>query len=224
MVGATPRADLMPPEIRTKRSQLRTRRSLRLVLFAVFLVVVVACGGAWAWNTVAQATLAATQAEEQALLVEQTQYSPVTTVKDGIALIQAGQVVGDSSEIDWQDYLVKLQATLPAGVTLSSVTIDTADPLKAYTQTTVPLQGGRIATLAFTATSPSLPSIPAWLDGLKTLPGYVDATPGQVVLLDGAYTADVTMHIGTDAFSNRFAPAKSATSTGGSTDATTGGN
>lgn len=220
-VGGAPRVDLMPPEIRIKRAQLRTRRKLRLALLGVFVVVVVACGASWAWNTLAVTSLASAQSEQESLLGEQLRYSDVTTIKDGITLIQAGQLVGDSTEIDWQDYLTRLQATLPAGVALSTVTIDSADPLKPYAQTSIPLQGDRIATLAFTATSSSLPSLPVWLDGLKTLPGFVDATPGQVTLTDGVYDADVTMHIGTDAFANRFAPKKSGTSGGSSTD---GGN
>jgi Tfp pilus assembly protein PilN len=224
-VGGAPRVDLMPPEIRIKRSQLRTRRKLRLALFGVFVVVVVACGATWASSTIAATSLAEAQSQQQSLLVQQQQFSDVTTVKDSIALIQAGQVVGDSTSIDWQSYLTKLQATLPAGVTLSTVTIDSADPLKTYAQTTVPLEGDRIATLAFTATSPSLPSLPVWLDGLKTLPGFVDATPGEVILTDGVYNANVTMHIGSDAFAHRFdkkstatpsaAPTAGATTNGG---------
>ena len=165
------------------------------------------------------------------MVAEQAKYSDVTVVKSSIALIKAGQVVGDSSEIDWQAYLTKLQATLPAGVTLTTVTVDSATPLKPYAQTTTPLQGGRIAELQFTASSPSLPSIPVWLNGLKSLPGFVDATPGSVTLATGGYTADVTMHINSDALANRFAPkaakSPSTTGTGTSTDSstgTTGGN
>jgi Tfp pilus assembly protein PilN len=221
-VGGAPRADLMPPEIRIKRSQLRTRRSLRLALFGVFVLVVVACGGTWAWNALAQTSLVSAQAQQQALLAQQAKYSNVTTIQSATTLIKAGQVIGDSTEIDWRDYLEKLQATLPAGVALSTVSIGTADPMTAYAQSTTPLQGGRIATLAFTATSPSLPSIPVWLDGLRTLPGFVDATPGSVTLGDGVYSADVTMHIGPEAFANRFDPKKqAATGTDTSSD---GGN
>lgn len=224
-VGGPPRVDLMPPEVQLKRSQLRTRRSLRLVLFAVFLVVVVACGGAWAWSTLAQTSLATAQSEQQSLIAQQAKYSKVTTIQDATTLIKAAQIVGDATEIDWQDYLSRLQATLPAGVTLATVSIDTADPMTAYAQSATPLQGDRIATLAFTATSPSLPSIPVWLDGLKTLPGFVDATPGQVSLADGVYSADVTMHIGTDAFANRFDPKKKdAANAGTSSASTVGGN
>jgi hypothetical protein len=227
-VGGAPRADLMPPEIRIKRSQLRTRRSLRLALFGVFVLVVVACGGTWAWNALAQTSLLSAQAQQQSLVAQQAKYSKVTTIQNATTLIKAGQIIGDSTEIDWQDYLTKLQATLPAGVTLSTVNIGTADPMTPYAQSTTPLEGGRIATLGFTATSASLPSIPVWLDGLRSLPGYVDATPGEVTLAQGVYSADVTMHISADAFANRFDPTKKdATGTDTSTDSDTssdGGN
>jgi len=228
-VGGAPRADLMPPEIRIKRSQLRTRRSLRLALFGVFVLVVVACGGTWAWNALAQTSLASAQAQQQGLIAQEAKYSKVTTIQNATTLIKAGQLIGDSTEIDWQDYLTKLQATLPAGVSLSTVNIGTADPMTAYAQSTTPLEGGgRIATLAFSATSASLPSIPVWLDGLRSLPGFVDATPGSVSLTNGVYSAEVTMHIGPEAFANRFDPTKkdatgtdSSSGTGTSTD---GGN
>lgn len=203
-VGGSPRVDLMPPEVRLKRAQLRFRRKLRLGLFAVLLVVVVACVGTWALSSVAQTNLLAAQTQSQQLTAQQLQYSDVTTAKSSIALVQAGQKVGDSTEIDWQSYLAKLQATLPAGVVLTGVTIDSATPIKVYAPSTVPLQGDRIATLTFTATSPSLPSIPDWLDGLAKLPGFADATPGQVALSGTTYTATVTMHINTEAFANRF--------------------
>ena len=222
-VGGAPRVDLMPPEIRVKRSQLRTRRSLRLALFAVFVLVVVACGGTWAWSALAQTSLASAQSEHQNLVAQQAKYSKVTTVKNAITLIKAGQIVGDATEIDWQAYLTKLQATLPAGVSLVTVSIGTADPMTAYAQSTTPLEGDRIATLAFTASSPLLPSIPVWLDGLRTLPGFVDATPGQVTLDQGVYSADVTMHIGTDAFAHRFDPKKKDASTNGTSDSPTSG-
>jgi len=218
-VGGSPRVDLMPPEIRVKRLQLRFRRKLRLGLIGVLIVVIAACGGTWALGTVAQSNLAAAQNERQQLIAQQSKYSDVTSVKSSIAVAQAGQKVGDSTEIDWQAYLTKLQATLPAGVSLTGVTIDAATPLKVYTPSTTPLQGDRIATLTFTATSASLPSIPDWLDGLVKLPGFADATPGDVNLSAGIYTATVTMHINTKAFANRFdkaaAKANDSASTGG---------
>jgi hypothetical protein len=211
-IGGAPRVDLMPPEIRTKRSQLRIRRSLRLALVGVLVIVIAACGGTWALATVAQTTLTAAQAQQQQLVATQAKYSDVTGVKSSIALVQAGQKVGDSTEIDWSSYLSQLQATLPSGVQLQNVTVLEATPFTAFGQATTPLQGSRIATLTFTATSAGIPSIPVWLDGLKTLPGFVDATPGSVAGGgdDGSYTANVEMHINTQAFTNRFDKAAAA--------------
>ena len=118
-VGGSPRVDLMPPEIRVKRAQLRFRRKLRLGLFGVLIVVLVACGGTWALNSLAQTNLLAAQSQNQQLVTQQLQYSAVTTTQGSIALVKAGQKVGDSTEIDWQAYLTKLQATLPSGVLLT---------------------------------------------------------------------------------------------------------
>jgi len=204
-VGGAPRVDLMPPEIRTKRSQLRVRRTLRLALFGVFVIVVAACLGTWGLATVAQTTLTAAQVQQQRLVATQAKYSNVTTVKKSIVVVKAGQKVGDSTEIDWSSYLTQLQATLPQGVQMQSVSILSATPFSVYGQSTTPLQGERVATLTFTATSSGIPSIPVWLDGLKTLPGFVDATPGSVTAgLAGIYTANVEMHINSQAFAYRF--------------------
>ncbi len=214
-VGDSPRVDLMPPEIRVKRSQLKTRRQLRLGLFGVFVVVAVACAATWTWSSLAQSSLAAAQAQQQLLVAQQSKFSDVTTVKDSIVLIKAGQIVGDSSEIDWEGYLTKLQATLPSGVVITTVTIDSESPIKAFAESSTPLEGDRIASLQFTASSAALPSIPVWLDGLRTLPGFVDATPGSVSLdtAGGGYTAQVTMHINSKALANRFIPKKDGSST-----------
>ncbi|MEP6482765.1 MAG: hypothetical protein ABJA94_12245, partial [Rhodoglobus sp.] len=214
-VGGAPRVDLMPAEIRTKRAQLRTRRSLRVGLFGVFVVVVVACAATVAGSLVAANSLQSAQSQQEALIAEQGKYSDITSSKTAISLIKAGQVVADSSEIDWQAYLSSLQATLPAGVVLTDVGVTVADPLTPYPVSVEPLQGPRIAVLSFTATSQTLPSIPAWLDGLKQLKGYVDATPGQVTLGESGYSANVVMHIGTDAFAPRFGSKQDANANSG---------
>lgn len=208
-VGGAPRVDLMPPEIRVKRAQLRTRRSLRLVLLGVFVVVVAGCVGAWTLGTVAQTSLSAAQAQQQQLVAQQATYSNVTTLNSSIALIKAGQKVGDSTEIDWDSYLSKLQATLPAGSTFSTVAVTTTTPLSTLGQSTTPLEGSRIATVLFTVSSTSITSVPVLMNNLKTLPGFVDATLGDVTSTStdkgpASYTSNITMHINTQAFSNRF--------------------
>jgi hypothetical protein len=206
-IGGEPRVDLLPPEVRAQRNAAALRRRLG---FGVILLLALAVGGSGAAGILAiqaQVSLATEQARTASILVQQRKYIQVRSVQDEVSLIQAAQQVGTSTEIDWRKYLAEVQATLPANVTLDTVTIDSASPLTAYVQATAPLQGSRVATLSFTAKSPTLPEVPAWLDALATLPGYTDASPGSVTRDDtsGIYTVNITMHINQAAYTNRFA-------------------
>jgi hypothetical protein len=206
-VGASPRVDLMPPEIRVKRSQLRTRRSLRMVLVGVVAVTLVACGATLAWNKITQTSLGVAQAEQQSLVAQQAKFGEVTTISDQIALIEAGQRVGSATEVQWGPYITQLQAALPAGTTLLTVSVDSASPVSSFAQSTAPLLGGRIATLSVSTRGQQLPSVADLIDGLQKLPGYSDISPVTTSLSDGVYQSNFTMHVGTAALDNRFAKA-----------------
>ena len=207
VVGGQPRANLLPPEIILKRKQLKTRRALRFGVLLVALAVVAGCIGSWTVASVAQVQVGIAQQTQAELVAKQAEYSGVRDVQSTIATIQAGQLVGGSTEIGWKDYLVKLQATLPVGVVLDTVSIDSGTPMSAFSQSDAPLQGDRVAALSFTATSATLPTIPDWLRSLAKLPGFVDAIPGSVKQENGVYSAAVLMHINSEAFSMRFDPA-----------------
>ncbi len=144
--------------------------------------------------------------QSEDLLAQQAEFADLRDLQSGIVLIEAGQTVGASTEIEWKAYLQDLQGTLPPGVTLDTVTIDSASPFVDYTQSTLPLQGARVSTLSFAAISPTIPSIPVWLDGLAALTGFVDAVPGSVAIKpDGTYQINMTMHINKEAYSLTFA-------------------
>lgn len=208
-LGGEPRVSLLPPEVNDFHRNRAVRRRLVLGVLAVLVLVFVGVAGSYFLQVQAQAQLDASRATSADLLAQTAKYSELRKVQTSITLIEAGQQVGASTEVDWMTYLRKLQATLPAGVAINSVTIDSASPFVDYAQSSVPLQGSRIATLSFTASSPSIPSIPAWLDGLSTLVGFADAVPGSVeVQPDGSYIANITMHINSEAFSQRFAEKK----------------
>lgn len=206
VIGGEPRVDLLPQAVRRERSARAARGRLGVAVIVVAALVVAGIGLASIRAVQAQSALTAAQDRAVTLLVQQRKYIEVRTVRQQMALIRAGQQVGAATEIDWRSYLASVQNTLPADVSLKTVTVDSASPLAAYAQSTVPLQGARVATLSFTAESASLPQVPAWLDALATLPGYTDASPGSVKREDsGTYTVDITMHINSDAFTKRFA-------------------
>jgi hypothetical protein len=208
LVGAEPRAHLLPPEVETERHAAALRRRLGFGVLAVLVVVVAGVGAAGVGATTAQAKLASEQAATQSLLSQELKYVKVRAVQDQVDLIHAAQQVGASTEIDWRDYLGHVQATLPGDVVITTVNVDSSTPIALYPQSTASLQGPRVATIAFTATSRSLPQLPVWLKALRTLPGYADALPSTVLRGPaGDYTVNITMHVNQKAFAKRFAKA-----------------
>lgn len=204
-LGGEPRVSLLPGEVNDFQKARSVRR--RLGLGVVFAILIALCGfgGSMYLAADAHARLEAARQAQATIVAQEAQFAELRAAKSGIALIEAGQYVGASTEIDWKSYLESLQSTLPSGVTISSVQIDSATPFVDYVQSTSPLEGSRIATLVFSAKSPGLPSIPTWLDGLATLPGFADAVPGSVsVQDDGTYLVNIIMHIDSEAFSLRF--------------------
>lgn len=206
LIGGEPRVDLLPPEVRAQGSAKQTRRYLALGVVGVLVLTLGGVVLATFTAMQAQNDLQTEQARTQTILLQQQKYGEVRQVQTEVSLVEAGRKVGLSTEVDWKAYLLAVQKTLPSNVTIDTVTIDAATPLAVYAQPTSPLQGARVATLSFTAKSTTLPQVPTWLVGLAKLPGYADATPGSVTHDDttNVYTVNITMHINSTAFTNRF--------------------
>lgn len=218
-LGAVPHVSLMPPELGERNKQRGVQRSLRLTMFAVAILVVAGIAAAWYYSFSATLALDAETGRTATLQAQKMDHQEVRSAMDAVALGAAAIQVGGSTEIDLLDYLFKVQGSLPEGVRLDVFNIESATILTPYPQSDVPLEGPRIATLTFTAISPGLPEIPVWLDGLSDLPGFVDAVPGSVVLLDtGGYTVNITMHIDADAYSNRMKEEAARAETIGASD------
>ena len=209
VVGGQPRANLLPPEIILKRKQLKTRRALRFGVVLVAIGTAAACVGTFGVSTAAQVQLQLTQDAQNQVVLEQAKYQDVRDVQLTIETIKAGQQVAASTEINWRDFIVELQRTLPAGVILRTVKVEGGTPMEAFLQSDAPLlQGNLVGSISFSAYSATLPDIPAWLRGLTKVPGYVDAIPGSVTEDEGAvgYSVEVLMHFNEGAFSLRFDP------------------
>ena len=205
-VGEESRVDLLPPELRVRRKAKVVHRRLGFLVFLVALLVAggIALGHAQALQ--AKVNLGIEQSNTRAILIQQRKFGEVQQIQKQVQAVQAAQQVGTSTEIDWQNYLISVQSTLPPNVILDSVTIDSATPFTSYAQASAPLQGVRIATLSFTAISSTLPQVPQWLIALSTLKGFADANPGSVTRNEtGTYAVNIIMHINRAAFSNRFA-------------------
>ena len=206
VLGAEPRMDLLPPEVRTLKKAKATRRHLGGILLAV-LVLVGAGYGASTWYAVqSQAELAAARERTTELLASQSKYSEVHKVQAALDTTLAARQFGASTEIDWQSYLGQVRALVPSAVTIDSVTLDAASPLFPYEQPTTPLLNSRAATIRILFSSPDMSSVPEWLSAMSALPGYADSAPATISRTDtGSYEVDLVLHVNEAAFSDRFA-------------------
>lgn len=206
VVGGRPRVDLLPTEVLADRRSRRVVRRMWAGVALVAVVVGIGIGAASLYAAQAHDELTDAQNETLSLLRQQAQYSEVRETETGTALRQAAQSVGGSTEIAWQPYLSSVRSSLPSGVEITGVAIDSATPLEAYAQADTPLQGQRVATLTIDAQSPTLPSVPEWLDSVKDLEGFVDATANSVTLdpTTGVYTVNMTIHVDDGAFDGKY--------------------
>jgi hypothetical protein len=207
VIGGSPRADLLPPEIKADARTKDQRRNI--VAIAVGATVLVVAGYVFSVFAVGSSAMGLTAANDRtiALLGEQTKYSEISVLDSQVATATEARQIGTSTEIDWDTYLGGLQATLPAGFTVQTVTVTSATPLTVFSVPGNPLEGERMAEIVFAVTAKALPDVSVWLDNLAEIPGFVDAYPTGIVLNDaGDYTLGMTIHIDTGALTNRFTP------------------
>ncbi|WP_144760649.1 hypothetical protein [Curtobacterium sp. 9128] len=206
VLGGVPRVDLLPTEVLVDRRQRAVVRRAWLGVVVVAVAVGMAVVVSSAAAVQAEDRLAAERGQTDSLLLEQQRYRDVRSVETQSDLLRAAQAVGGSTEVDWQSTLQGVQDSLPAGVTIAGVQVDSASPLEAYAQADGPLQGQRIATLTIDAQSRTLPSVPAWLESVKGINGFVDANANAVTLdtSSNVYTVDMTIHLDQRVFDGKY--------------------
>lgn len=205
-IGMEPRVDLLPPEVRSERKNRATRRGFGWGVLVVLLIVVLGIGGAFAVNVAAQARSIGAQLTTADLLAQQQKFTGVRDVRKQVALAQAAQRVGASTEIDWKALLDQIGRVQPAQVFLASVSVDSGSPITIYQQSPDPLQPPRIGTVTTLSVSRNVPDITAWVRDLETIPGVTDVVPGDVSfdVASNAYQVTITLHIDQSRYAKRF--------------------
>jgi hypothetical protein len=205
VIGAAPRADLLPTEVHVDRRQRAAARRAWAGVVVIAIAVGLGTAAAGVNRMSAQDDLVAAEAETATLLQQQLQYKDVRVAEHDSTLLESAQEVGGGTEIDWSATLSAVQRVLPADVVISGVSIDSATATQAYAQSDDPLQGTRVATMTIDAKSASLPSVPDWLTAVRAVPGFVDGTANTVALEDsGAYVVNLTIHLDEKAYDNRY--------------------
>ena len=206
-IGAEPRVDLLPAEIRTTRKQEQIVRRMAVGLVVTVAVVIVAVLGGNALALTAGVARTAEQARGQQLLVEQQKYTSLRATQAELALVKAAQAVGGSTDIEWSKLGTALINSLPAGASITNVSIEAATPVTPYQQSLIPGAPVQVASATVTISAPNLEAVSTWLSAIGSMPNVVDTSAGAVTIQSGgAYQAIATIHYGETAWDGTYLP------------------
>ncbi|WP_168626193.1 MULTISPECIES: hypothetical protein [unclassified Cryobacterium] len=209
VIGGVPRADLLPREV---RQAVRDRRRNRYLVYGVIAAIGVAAVGsvyAFGQSLASQTALVIEQARTDELVSEQAKYSLARETAGQIDDIVKAQRQGAATEIDWKAYFAEIETTLPEGVTVVSVVIDSISPVEELPVQDIPLQQGWVASVTIGVVGETVPDIEAWLNRLAGVTAYAGvAPPVEVSENGGGYAVSVKLLVNSDAYALRFEDAK----------------
>lgn len=207
VLGGVPRADLLPQEVRDAQ---RGKALVRKLLAALVGIVLIVLGG-YVYGTfrsvTASAMLEVERARTNELLAEQLTYADARRVDKQITDAITAREAGMATEIDWEGYLREIDATIPAGIELTSITIDSISPAESSVIPEAPLQDESVATLTINATSLTVPDVETWLDELEALTGFAGVAPPVTVsgTEQAGFIVAIQVQVNDQAFAGRFA-------------------
>lgn len=206
VIGGVPRADLLPPEVRLAG---RDRRRVRYLVYGVIGALGLAVLGviyAFGASIASQASLVAEQERTAELVEKQEQFAVARATAAQIDAILNARQLAMATEINWNESFKEIEASLPEGVTITSVKIDSISPIDELPVSDVPLQLGYVAALTVTASSLTVPDVEQWLDNLAAVTGFAGvAPPVSVVEGEDGYVVSIQILLNSEAFELRFA-------------------
>jgi hypothetical protein len=204
VVGGMPRADLLPPEIKADAAARGQRRVLVGAVILVAAAVVAAYVGATVLSLDASVRLLAANEETNELLVKKGEYIVVRQLSDQVEVAEAARTVAMSTEIDWEAYLADVSSRLPAGASISNISVTSATPTSSLPSVSGPFAVPRLADFAFTVTSPGFIDGAQLLESMETLPGFIGMAPGTIASEEAGFVGTYSMSVDEGALSNRF--------------------
>lgn len=195
-----PQVNLLPPEVRAKRSLGRVKAWLAVTLLAVLLISAAAVVGSMFVERAALEELAVKEAEVARLQAEQTKYAEVPRIKGVIAATQEALDVTTATEVLWPGLLGSIQATLPENVRLLTLATTLPGPGAPETPSGNPLDPESIGFIGFTARAAVLPDMAQWMDQLATIPGVTGVAfeTADFAADEEVYGYDITVNIQLD--------------------------
>ncbi len=211
-IGATrlPQVNLLPSEI----SDARSLKRLQGVLAAVLVLVLVVIGGATLVAsrsvTTAQERVDAENRETTRLQTEQRKYAEVPVILKQYSDTSSALFRASVGEILWVPVIGTVSATLPKGVEVRKLVVESWTPTDGAPAPADPAQAAVMARLAFELASETRPEVSELLSGLEGVPGFTDARVSSIDTVgtgeDATYSSIVSVSINAGGLAGRFLP------------------
>lgn len=221
LLGAEPRANLLPPEVQ-ERAKARLVRTY--LVFLVVLVLLVTIGG-YAFASIrvltAQSTLAAAQTRTAQLIEEKATYGDTIRVVSDLALADGTRLDAVSTEVLWAEVLDTIGAVLPVGsYAVAQFELSSPSPWEAPLATTGPLREPRVATIRLQIVTAGIPDVTAMYRSIETVEGLVDTSIDVTENPEGkqGYYTTITINLDAESLSGRFAEEDEAEASEGATE------
>ncbi|MET3635828.1 MULTISPECIES: hypothetical protein [Curtobacterium] len=204
--GRAPRVDLLPAEVYVERRQRALTRRAWLGVVVVGAAVLLASGGAMANQMATAASLTAAQAETTTLLAQQQRYAELRAAERDSDLLESARTVGGSTEVEWDGTLGGIRDVLPADLAISGMTVASATATEPFGQAADGGPRPRVATLALTVASTTIPSVPDWTSRLSGLTGYLDSSISSISYDQdrGEYTSVIELELDARAYDGKY--------------------
>lgn len=206
--GGAPHADLLPPEVRTRRAVRALRR--RLTAGLVLLLLATAGGAGWALLQGEGARNRLTRAENESdrLAAQLASFRDVIRVQDDIDQTRAAIVEGMRNEVLWADLVRAFELALPdyADVERMAIAVVFDAPVVVDDAATPFVSGSSIGSITWDIRVPALEQAGALIQAIDLAPGLFDATYTRIARQeeDGMFLVTGTVRIDETVRSGRF--------------------
>jgi len=182
VIGGSPRADLLPPEIKQDEKNRAQRKNLIGVMIGAAVLVLVGYAGATFVAQGAQAALEAENDKTATILTQQMEFAEAGSLSDQITAVKAARILGMSTESDWEVFLKEFSRSMsPTGVLgVADITVVGSTPLAALPPTVIPLEPSRVTEITLEVGSEKHSVIAAWLDKVDAMTGVVYNTNSEI--------------------------------------------
>lgn len=199
-----PRVQLLPPLVKQRE---RSRRTRRLLAFAVVVSVAVALAGVafgYLRSVQAEAALAAEHARTEQILAEQSQYAAAAQMAALVAASEDAQRQVTANEIDWLALLTEIGGYVPAGAAIDTVAVSAPAPWEPVLVPAGELRAPGVGIVDLTIGSTDYALGAAFVRALWGMDGVADVVITGSTIDAGRYLTTVSVTLDEQVRSLRF--------------------